>query len=202
MSVKQKKGNLALACVAVAILVGASAGAENNGNEFYKKKLIQEANRCLSAADYVRAVQMATEAIKISPRDADGYLFRARIWIRTKLYANAIKDFTSAIQLAGKQNAQYYRYRGDCWVELQQYDKGITDYTISLHLDPDLYKSLYYRARAYALAGQKEKALEDIQRGIDLASKGIGTHHKDWFLILREVITLNKPIPYNPPVSN
>ena len=148
-------------------------------------------------AKYDEAIMIATKVISASPKYVPGYMARAKIWIEAGSYVQAIKDFTNALRIEPKKLPHVYRYRGDCLLEIGQYQRAIKDYSKSLYLSPKLYKSYYYRARAYALIGDNQNALKDINRGLSLRS-----HHSEWFIKLRNAILKGQPIPYNKPVSN
>lgn len=184
-----------LAIVTIFLFIETSSAIERPSHKALNALTL--AKQSIQRKDYVAAVRFATRAISISPRYIPGYQIRAKAWIQAGNYVNAIKDYTSILRIEPVKMPQIYRYRGDCLVELGKYSSAIKEYTKSLKLNPKLYKSLYYRARAYALSGQIYRALKDIECGLAL-----GSHHNDWFIKLREAILMGKPIPYNSPVSN
>jgi len=86
---------------------------------------------------------------------------------RVKVYDQAIKDFTRAIQLE-PQNAVNYKERGDVYIEKNNDDKALADFSQAIKLDPydvDAYKK---RGITYNRKKDYSKAIADCNQAIRL----------------------------------
>jgi tetratricopeptide (TPR) repeat protein len=129
--------------------------------------------------DFRSAVADLTEAIRIRPFDAIYNLNRATFHSKLGEHKEAVEDFNKAIDYAkGRLKEKLitevliFKLRGNEYLELKEYGKAIEDFSEALRLNPDdegfpkitFFKAnnsaLLLRARAYYLAGEKDKTKE------------------------------------------
>lgn len=78
----------------------------------------------------------------------------------------AIKEASRAIELDGGKT--FYGHRGDIYRSAGMYDKAIADYMVSMEEDPSSGYEYYAIGWCHELQGDKDKALEYYNQGIDL----------------------------------
>ena len=78
----------------------------------------------------------------------------------------AIKEASRAIELDGGKT--FYGHRGDIYRSAGMYDKAIVDYMVSMEEDPSSGYEYYAIGWCHELQGDKDKALEYYNQGIDL----------------------------------
>jgi len=82
-------------------------------------------------------------------------------------YNEAIKDFTSSIELDDKSYKAAY-YRGVVYSVLKQFPQAIDDYTLSLTINPYQPFCLFRRGQAYYHIGDYPQALADCENSLAL----------------------------------
>ena len=98
---------------------------------------------------------------------ATAYLKRAKEKRNSKLYKEAILDYTEAIKL---DSTKYIYYeRALCYEELKEYNAAIKDYTFAINKDSKF--DIYYMRRAFCKSelGETDAAIEDYSKVIDLS---------------------------------
>ena len=89
-------------------------------------------------------------------------------------YAEALKDWTEAIEL-DPQNALAYEARGYYFLYYtQNYSDGLADYTRAIELRPSVADNYFYRGTCYLNSGEVELAKEDFERALSLNSNMSG----------------------------
>lgn len=78
----------------------------------------------------------------------------------------AIKEASRAIELDGGKT--FYGHRGDIYRSAGMYDKAIADYQVSMEDDPSSGYEYYAIGWCHQLQGDKDKALDYYNQGIDL----------------------------------
>ena len=111
----------------------------------------------------------------LSKNNAEYYYYRAKFYKATNNYLHALTDLDKAIKL-NPDNADAYALRAMTkWEYLKPikgsdtYESILSDINVALVLDRDNYE--YYQIRSdflYAM-GEKEKALEDYNKMVDIA---------------------------------
>lgn len=119
-----------------------TAGAEADFNESIRLRPTATAYKYraglrLRSEDYARALPDLDQAIKLEPKDPDGYRTRAYVLSKRKDYARAIADLTSVIKLRDKPKADDYVLRAISHERAKQKQKAIADYRKALEIDPD-----------------------------------------------------------------
>lgn len=79
---------------------------------------------------------------------------------------NALKEMNKAVELSGDNT--FIGNRGDIFRSMSQYDKAIADYMTILGEDPSSGYEYYAIGWCYELQGNKVKALDYFNKGIDL----------------------------------
>jgi tetratricopeptide (TPR) repeat protein len=95
-----------------------------------------------------------------------------------KDYAAAVKDLTSAIEVAPAY-ASAYRLRAWCYLMLAEFDRSIADYDQAQALDPSSRDIYAFRAMAWTAKNDAFRTLADIAAAIDQARKVVGESADD-----------------------
>ena len=112
-----------------------------------------------------KAIADLSEAIRIRPFDAPYYYNRAGCYVDLDMHKKAIEDLSNAINYgsdAYKKRHCIHLKRGKKYMEQEEYGKAIDDFSESLNMEADDVDTLLRRAKAYYLAGEKDKAKADI----------------------------------------
>ena len=113
-----------------------------------------------------KAIADLSEAIRIRPFDAMYYYNRAGCYSDLEMHEKVIEDLSNAINCssdASKKTMRIFLRRGKYYLYLEEYGKAIDDFSESLNLETDHVNTLLRRAKAYYLAGEKDKAKADIE---------------------------------------
>jgi len=148
------------------------SGNQEEKDKFEKEEFEKNKDKFKSAVDDL------TEAIRIRPFDAVYYLNRGVFNSKLKEHKEAVEDFSNAINYASdkkkeplKKDEKIFNLRGKEYTELKEYDKAIEDFSETLNLIPHYDDTLLLRAKAYYLAGEKEKAKADIEEYLNRKRK-------------------------------
>ncbi|HEY4194467.1 MAG TPA: tetratricopeptide repeat protein [Mucilaginibacter sp.] len=114
------------------------------------------------------AIASDSIAIALEPRYPPAYVNRAKVYMITRKYENAIKDFNIAL------NANYSKQvlsnllfgRGDAKRFLRRYKEAINDYSLAIELNPDNRLAYWNRAASYNQNGDFELANTDYSKAI------------------------------------
>ncbi len=97
------------------------------------KRAAEHCNRAgswCSEAEYEKAIEEYTEALRLNPRLAKAYCGRARaLLLYNDQNDRAIADFNEAIRLDPGLADAYYG-RGVAWGKKREYDRAITDFKV------------------------------------------------------------------------
>lgn len=115
--------------------------------------------------DYQDAVQAATCWIAEDPEYDFAYAMRGRSYNALDQHAEAVADYTTAIELQGDYD-YYYALRANAYNGLSEFDLALADATFAIELDPDY-------AYAYALRGDNYLDMEDPTAAIDDLTRAI-----------------------------
>ena len=147
--------------------------------------------------DYKLAIYAYTEAIALTPMNADLYCKRGAAYLalgnrqlqayqdlRTSRidkrpidlndslwvpYANAITDFSKAIELA-PHSADGYNRRGTVHAAIGDQTRAVSDYCKAIDIDPDYLEAYRNRSASYARLGEREKSAADVERARSLGA--------------------------------
>lgn len=181
-----------LVCLAVLVAVahptGAQAGAVEDCNQtadhdrrirgcgaiIYgeQKGNISAAYRNRGAAwrakgEFDLAIANYDQAIRLDPKNGNGYGQRGLAWYDKKDYDRAIADYDLAIQINPKDSSAYNN-RGNAWSEKGDHDRAISDYDRSIRLDPKSAIAYNNRGIVWVQKRDKNRAMMDYEQAIRL----------------------------------
>lgn len=120
---------------------------------------------------YEDAVNAASEAIDLAPRNSSCYRQRAAACWYSERYEEALRDYNFAIDLS-PENVGGYNGRGHVLAEMGEYAEAIPDLdrSISLSANDPILRAYSHngRALAYAGLGEFKKALKEFERSLEL----------------------------------
>ena len=123
---------------------------------------------------YAEAGQDFTRAIELSPvsapQSAPPLIGRGRVRLARARPFAAIRDFTRAIGLDGKDAASY-RYRAQAYLANDNTSEAIEDYGRAIAADANNAELYLVRGRAYLSARNLQSALKDLGRAIEIDAK-------------------------------
>ncbi len=132
---------------------------------------------------HAEALADLDQAIKLDPKNADAYAWRAAVYLDAKRYDTdqgkydrAIADYGEAIRLDPK--GEYYHDRGRLYRDKGDYDHAISDYSEAIKLDPKNIENWTDRAAAWELKGDPDHAIPDYDEAIKLNPKDASLHSR------------------------
>ena len=131
----------------------------------------------LARGAYDRASAEFTEAIRLDPKHAWAYCYRA---VATYLGGNprkALADYSEAIRLM-PNSAMVYGARGRIHYDLGAHDKALADYSEAIRLQPDNAIAYSARGRIYDDLGKYDKALADCSEAIRLMPDDVAARYR------------------------
>lgn len=119
---------------------------------------------------YQDSCTLALETELLDPRDRAGtFVNRGVLKLRRADYADAARDFDSAVRLQPEMGEAYVN-RGAAWIGRKRYAEGLSDLNRSLELgvsEPE--KAYYNRALAHEGLDDPKSAYFDYQKALELA---------------------------------
>jgi len=136
------------------------------------KKSRQEcANACLETGfaslkkgDYDEAISRFDRASEHDPSNALIFVRRAGARFRQGKYADAVKDLTTALNIA-KNDADYVT-RGLAYRQMGELDKAMADFSDAISLNPKNAAAFAHRGEAYLAEYDDTSAKADLDRAI------------------------------------
>ena len=155
--VNLKKWELALADYnkAIAINPDYAEAYYNRGLFYYDQKKWE-----LALADW-------NKAIDINPDFAQAYVNRGLLYVNLKKWELALADFNKAIDI-NPDFAQAYVNRGLLYVNLKKWELALADWNKAIVISPDFAEAYANRGLLYLQIGDKQKAIENLQRAAQL----------------------------------
>ena len=129
---------------------------------------VEEGKRFLKANRYPEAVLSFSHALALRGNLAEAYLFRGRANAGLGRMDLAAQDFSKVIQLQ-PEGAEAYVERAAARLEQQDFSGTVADCGEALQRDSRIALAYSMRARALAHAGSLDRALEDLNRAVELA---------------------------------
>jgi len=129
---------------------------------------LEEGKRFLKANRYSEAVLSFSHALTLRGNLADAYLFRGRANAGLGRMDLAAQDFSKVIQLR-PEGAEAYVERAAARLEREDYTGVTADCGEALQRDSRMALAYSLRGRALAHAGSLDRALEDLNRAVELA---------------------------------
>lgn len=130
----------------------------------------------IQASEFNTAIEEGLKTLASSPsedireRVADAYIARAWFYKSKRLNPYAIKDLTSAVEIAPRYYRVYYE-RGRFYNNQWQHNIGLLDLNKAVELKPDHAASYNERAYSYYKSKKYEQALKDSCHALQLNPK-------------------------------
>ena len=102
------------------------------------------------------------------------YKHRGMAYFACSQYSDAIKDFSSSLEL-DPQSYKVAYYRGIVYSVMKEYSQAIDDYTLSLSLNPYQPYCLFRRGQAYYHLGDYPQGLSDCENSLALEPDNTST---------------------------
>lgn len=137
----------------------------------------------------------------------ESYFSRARLNVRLLRYAEAIADYTRAIELKS-DDIYSYNNRGYVYAQIQEYEKAIADYTKAIELNPDDILNYNNRGHSYNKLKEHGKAVADYTKAIKLKPDYYNAYNNRGFTYMnmqeydKAVSDLEKAIELKPDFAN
>jgi tetratricopeptide (TPR) repeat protein len=122
--------------------VGCSSVSHRSGGSDFQKQYKQYlgyariGKAAIKKKEYIKAIELYTKAIEVSPFVPSHYYYRGLAWYRDGTVDKAVEDFDKALVLDSRWRLAYL-YRGLCWMKRQDYEKALRDYKRALNLKAD-----------------------------------------------------------------
>jgi len=140
--------------------------------KFYRRSFLRAntENTQTGIPDYALAVEDLTEAIRLSPSNAEYYSKRGEYRFAIEERLGALSDLNRAVEI-DNQNAEYMGSRGLIKLLMEDYNGAGQDLTIAIRLDPQNADFLSNRAHVSYNQGNYSRAVTDYTRSIILIIK-------------------------------
>lgn len=132
------------------------------------QRSVEEGKRFLKATRYPEAILSFSHAVALKSNMSEAYLFRGRANAALSRLEPAVEDFTKAIQLQ-PDGAEAYVERAAARLDQEDYAAVIADCGEALKRDSRIAVAYTMRARALRQTGNLGRALEDLNRAVELA---------------------------------
>ena len=118
--------------------------------------------------EYEAAITHYTNAIELKPDLVNVYNNRGNVYADKGELDNAIRDFTTAIQLIQLQPdlASAHNNRGGAYADKGELDNAIRDYNKAIQLNPNYAEAYYNRGIGYKEKGKLDNAIRDYTEAI------------------------------------
>ncbi len=130
------------------------------------RQLIQKANAAVVAGRNSIAIEALSQAIGLTPEDAELFRMRADVYVLQREMANARADFSTAVRLS-PQNAPLYNIRGYFLMSQGLTEEARSDFDKSVQLDPG-HAAAWNNRGLLSLASQDyQSALKDFSQALE-----------------------------------
>lgn len=130
--------------------------------EYVEAYTFRAADLC-RAGDEPGAIAALGKALALDPLHEQALLLRGALWLLGDHPGRAVRDFTQALAVNGRNSAAWYK-RGEAHQTLGHFRAAIADYSRVLLLDSDHREALIHRAVLYSYFDQVDRALSDFDR--------------------------------------
>ena len=182
---------LAVGCLAL----GQEVSAANRNPRI--EALVRNADAYSKQGNSAVALQLYEQAIRMDPGNLNLYYKRAGVYGDAGHYVNAIKDLNQVINRGKGKFGHAIRFRADCFMALGYYQQAVADYLAFLRIAPKDGKVWSYLVEAYAQMGQKQLALQAVNKGL-----ATNSHWSDKLKKLRIQVMTGQRIKPHKPFSN
>jgi TonB family protein len=134
-----------------------------SGDTSIRLQAYRHANKGVSLiekAEYQKAVEEISEAIKLQSRYGTAYYYRSLAFMKMEEYEKAISDIDRAIELDRKIFG-FYNHRGLIYLFWEDYQKAIENFDKSIKIEPKNIVAYIHRGDAYRKCEKYQEAIED-----------------------------------------
>ena len=131
------------------------------------EEIISDGRKYYEKVDFINAIEKFSEAIRLCPNYASGYIWRAEVYLTQYQIDQAMKDCNKAIKI-DPNSSPAYTMRGNTYLRQGQSDMAMKDIIEAIRLNPNNSDAYLGRAVAYLLQSQTHMALEDCNMAIRL----------------------------------
>ena len=132
--------------------------------------LVERGHALFTSGKYQDAIEAYSKAIKLDPKNAELYDFRADTYRELHNLNRAIKDYDKEIELDPK-NKKAYKSRAYTYTDLGEYGKAIIDYNHMIDMGKNNANEYHLRGLIYAELKEYQQAIRDYDRAIELKHK-------------------------------
>ena len=133
---------------------------------FLFNQKLEEGWKFYSDENFQAAVQTFTDAINISPRNAEGYFGRGTAYNCLNENQKAVADFDKSIDIA--PNFYAYNNRGKANFELNNYSAALEDFNKALQVNSQDFIAYINRGKIYFALRRIEQGMEDFNKAVAL----------------------------------
>lgn len=141
--------------------------------------IIAEANILTRMGESQKALDLATEYIKLFPKETEAHYIAGKCLYIQKRFMEAVEKFSTCIENDPAQE-KFWLARGNVNVAMAQPDKAVNDYSMSLDLDPKQPIVYFSRAFAYQDLNEKDRACKDFKKAFSLGFKEALSHIQEY----------------------
>ena len=134
---------------------------------FLSNQKVDEAWKLHGHGDYLNAIKLHDEAIKLNPNNAQAWYGRGTAHDELGQYHRAIQDFDTAVEL-NPNFSNAYNNRGNSYAKLGQLERALKNYNQALALNPNSFDAYNGRGNIYFVLRQYEWAINDYDRALQL----------------------------------
>ena len=153
---------------------GRESGGRNSGGQSLEspavRQLIQRANAAVVAGLHPLAVEALSQAIGLTPDDANLFRLRADVYVLQREMANARADYSTAVRLA-PQNPELRNFRGYFLMSQGLSAEAADDFSEAVRLDPTFAAAWNNRGLISLAAEKFEESVGDFTRALELNRK-------------------------------
>jgi tetratricopeptide (TPR) repeat protein len=137
---------------------------------------LEQGIRHYKAGDNVKALEDYNQAIKLDPKYADAYKYRAVVYRELGDRTKALADYSQALKLDPKYTDAYFS-RGIFYQRIADNKRALADYNQALKLNPKYIDAYLNRGFLYQNMGNNTKALEDYNKALTINPKYIDAYY-------------------------
>ena len=126
-------------------------------------KLIEEAGDAYQAGKNKEAIELATKAAKLDPKNPAAPFVLGSAHLELRQNEEAIKAFTTVIELDAKTAATAYDRRGDAYLKTGKFKEAIADFDEFLKARPKLAPDHWRRGIALYYAGRFKDGVDQFE---------------------------------------
>lgn len=139
-------------------------------------RFASKGNSLINKAEYRKAADEISEAIKLEPKFNTAYYYRSLAYMKMEKYDRAISDIDRAIEMAPEVFG-YYNHRGLIYLFNEDYQKAIEDFDKSIAIEPKNIVAYIYRGDAYRQSKKYQEAINDYTSALEFDNTLIHVHN-------------------------